>query len=280
MSSPSPLISPSQTPPPSGAQDHGVRFSTPPLRSPHFVSRAEAIKGLSNRFVFSWFYIYLYLAMAFLSLTTVVLSVLSDCPTFSFYMLEIIINTTMIAEVSIRLVAFRKVSQGFLILNPLRFPSDPNLITFLAQQFWKSYYNTLDLIITMLCVITLIVIFLSGCSAKGEEVFDVFLLVIRNLFQFGRLALVMRKSGKNVFTRPAPIDLSSARNYSFSLDLDLDDEEALSTERRALGGDLEAARVSRTVGKGQAHKVGGLGGAGVGGGEERPFTLEDSDEDE
>ncbi|SGZ27574.1 BQ5605_C026g10129 [Microbotryum silenes-dioicae] len=251
MSAPSPLISPSQTPPPPGAQDHGVRFSTPPLRSPHFVSRAEAIKGLSNRFVFSWFYIYLYLAMAFLSLTTVVLSVLSDCPTFTFYMLEIIINTTMIVEVSIRLVAFGK-------------------------QFWKSYYNTLDLIITILCMITLVVIFFSGCSAKGEEVFDVFLLVVRNLFQFGRLALVMRKSGKNAFTRPAPIDLSSARNYSFSLDLDLDDEEALSTERRALGGDLEAARVSRTIGAG----LQGRKGAAAGGGEDRPFTLDDSDEED
>lgn len=45
----------------------------------------------------------------------------------------------------------------------------------------------------MFCVITLIVIFFSGCSAKGEEVLDIFLLVVRNLFQFGRLVLVMRK---------------------------------------------------------------------------------------
>ena len=48
------------------------------------------------------------------SLTTVVLSLLSDCPTFAFYVLEIIVNTAMIAEVSIRLVAFGKVSpRGF-----------------------------------------------------------------------------------------------------------------------------------------------------------------------
>lgn len=44
------------------------------------------------------------------SLVTVVLSLLSDCPTFTFYMLEIIVNTAMIVEVSIRLVAFGKVS--------------------------------------------------------------------------------------------------------------------------------------------------------------------------
>ena len=129
----------------------------------------------------------------------------------------------------------------------------------------QSYYNTLDLFITAFCCLTLLVLFSSGCSAKGEEVFDIVLLVARNLFQFGRLALVMRKSGKNVFTRPAPIDLSAAREYSYSLDLDLDDEEGELAERRALGGDVEAQRGSK-----------GRGGRG----EERPFTLDDgSDED-
>lgn len=113
------------------------RLSCRPSRSPHFVSRAEAIKGVSNRFIFSRFYIYLYLGMAALScvdhpplrslvqanpllrssLTTVVLSLLSDCPTFTFYMLEIIVNTAMIAEVSIRLVAFGKVSTS--VISPI-----------------------------------------------------------------------------------------------------------------------------------------------------------------
>ncbi|KAK4057977.1 hypothetical protein OIO90_001196 [Microbotryomycetes sp. JL221] len=248
----SPLPSPSATPPPFGAPDHGVDFSDSysASTSSHFVSRKQAIKGISNRFIFSQFYIYLYLAMAALSLTTVVLSILSDCPTFTFYILEIIVNTAMILEVSIRLVAF-------------------------GNQFWKSYYNTLDLLVTILCAITILIIFFSGCSAKGEEVFDTFLLVLRNLFQFGRLALVMRKSGKNVFTRPAPIDLSNARTYS--LDLDLDDEEAISTERRALGGDREAIsrgtlsnykpKSNQTIKQQQQQQ------------ENRPFLL-DSDEDD
>lgn len=42
-------------------------------------------------------------------LTTVVLSLLSDCPTLAFYILEIIVNTAMILEVSIRFVAFGNV---------------------------------------------------------------------------------------------------------------------------------------------------------------------------
>jgi hypothetical protein len=82
--------------------------------SVHFVSTSEAIKGISNRFLFSTFYIYLYLIMAGLSLATVIVSLLSDCPTLTFYILEIIVNTTMIVEVSIRLVAFGNVGTPFI----------------------------------------------------------------------------------------------------------------------------------------------------------------------
>lgn len=64
-----------------------------------------------------------------------------------------------------------------------------------------------------------------------------------------------------MFARPAPIDLSAARAYS--LDLDLDDEEALSTERRAMGGDVEAQRK-------QARRIGD---------DQRPFLLDTDEED-
>lgn len=48
---------------------------------------------------------------------------------------------------------------------------------------------------TVLCVVTLLVVFLTPCTPgnKGEEVFDTLLLVARNFFQFFRLALLMRK---------------------------------------------------------------------------------------
>lgn len=119
------------------------------------------------------------------------LSVLSDCPTFSFYVLELIVNTAMIAEVSIRWFAFGRVRLW--TLDRATRGSAPSSRYVACQNFWKSYYNTLDLAVTILCVVTILVIFFSGCSAKKEEVFDTFLLVVRNLFQFGRLALVMRK---------------------------------------------------------------------------------------
>ena len=51
----------------------------------------------------------LYLVMAALSVTTVVLSLTDGCPTISFYILELIINGAMIVEVSVRFVAFGRV---------------------------------------------------------------------------------------------------------------------------------------------------------------------------
>lgn len=64
---------------------------------------------MANRFVHSRTYIFLYLGMAALSVTTVVLSLTDDCPGLAFYILEIIINTAMILEVGIRFVALGKV---------------------------------------------------------------------------------------------------------------------------------------------------------------------------
>lgn len=53
--------------------------------------------------------------MAALSVTTIVLSLTDGCPGLAFYILEVIINTSMILEVGIRLVALGKV--GFFFLS-------------------------------------------------------------------------------------------------------------------------------------------------------------------
>jgi hypothetical protein len=47
--------------------------------------------------------------MAALSVTTVVLSLTDGCPGLAFYILEVIINTSMILEVGIRFVALGRV---------------------------------------------------------------------------------------------------------------------------------------------------------------------------
>jgi hypothetical protein len=74
------------------------------------MTRSEITKGIANRFVHSRTYIFLYLGMAALSVTTVALSLSDGCPGLPFYILEVIINTSMILEVAIRFVAFGRVS--------------------------------------------------------------------------------------------------------------------------------------------------------------------------
>lgn len=81
-----------------------------PTRSIYAMTRSEITKGIANRFVHSRTYIFLYLGMAALSTTTVVLSLKEGCPPWSFYILEFIINSAMICEVGIRFVAFGRVS--------------------------------------------------------------------------------------------------------------------------------------------------------------------------
>ncbi|EIW87056.1 hypothetical protein CONPUDRAFT_116090 [Coniophora puteana RWD-64-598 SS2] len=174
-----------------------------PTTSIYALTRSEMTKGIANRFVHSQAYIFLYLGMAALSVTTVVLSLSDGCPGFAFYVLEVIVNMSMILEVAVRFVAF-------------------------GRQFWRSPFNVLDLILTLFCAITLLVLAFAGCGAtsKEEEVLDTLLLIARNVLQFGRLAAVMRQSGQSIFSRPKPIDISAVRRAGYSsLDLDLEDEE-------------------------------------------------------
>jgi len=59
-----------------------------------------------------------------------------------------------------------------------------------------------DLIVTVFCVLTLLVILFAGCGAtsKEEEIFDTLLLVTRNVLQFGRLANIVRQYVSNFST--------------------------------------------------------------------------------
>jgi hypothetical protein len=74
------------------------------------LTRGEILRGVANRFVHSRTYIFFYLGMAALSVTTVVLSLSDGCPGLPFYILEVIINSAMILEVGVRFVAFGHVS--------------------------------------------------------------------------------------------------------------------------------------------------------------------------
>ncbi|KAL0578470.1 hypothetical protein V5O48_003519 [Marasmius crinis-equi] len=173
-----------------------------PTRSIYALTRQEITKGLANRFVHSRTYIFLYLGMACLSITTIVLSITDECPGVPFYILEVVINVSMILEVAIRFVAF-------------------------GRQFWRSPFNVVDLILTVFCALTLLVLAFAKCGSgsKEEEILDTLLLVARNVLQFSRLAAVMRQSGQSIFSRPKPIDINAARRAGYSLDIDIESDE-------------------------------------------------------
>ncbi|KIK70752.1 hypothetical protein GYMLUDRAFT_32800 [Collybiopsis luxurians FD-317 M1] len=182
---------------------HEESPSAAPTRSIYALTRQEIAKGVANRFVHSRTYIILYLAMAALSITTIVLSITDDCPGLAFYILEIIINTSMILEVGIRFIAF-------------------------GRQFWKSPFNIVDLVLTVFCALTLLVLAFAKCgsTSKEEEILDTLLLVARNVLQFSRLAAVMRQSGQSIFSRPKPIDINAARRAGYThLDIDIESDE-------------------------------------------------------
>lgn len=56
---------------------------------------------------------------------------------------------------------------------------------------------------------------------------------------------ILPRSGRSIFTRIPAIDLSTAADAAYTLDFDLDDEEAELEDRRAAGGDLSALRSKR-----------------------------------
>ncbi|TFK56681.1 hypothetical protein OE88DRAFT_1640565 [Heliocybe sulcata] len=190
------------------AGSNGAQPAQPPGRSMYALSRQEIVTGIANRFVHSRTYIALYLVMVVLSITTAVIGSMQRSPPLSFYVLEIIINTSMICEVGVRVVA-------------------------LGKQFWRSPWNSFDLVITIFCAITLAILLFahSGRGSKGEEVFDSVLLIGRNVLQFLRLAMIMRQSGQSIFTRPKAIDLSTARMAGYSMDIDMPDDEPFRRDR-------------------------------------------------
>ncbi|KAI9318109.1 hypothetical protein BX666DRAFT_1856687 [Dichotomocladium elegans] len=161
-----------------------------PSRTQHGLTKSEMIQGMANRFMYSQFYIIFYLALALLSLISILLSLQDTCPTLLFIIFESIINFAMIAEVGIRLVALRR-------------------------AYWKSVWNIIDTVLVALCAITLIVI-ASGCSAgeRSEAILDTILLVIRNCVQFFRLFMMVRKNKHSLSARSARVDFDDVREPS------------------------------------------------------------------
>ncbi|CAO3591000.1 unnamed protein product [Absidia cylindrospora] len=142
------------------------------------------IQGMANCLMYSNFYIALYLGLGILSLVSIIMSIQETCPSLTFIIFEAIINFAMITEVTIRLLALR-------------------------TAYWKSIWNIVDIVLVVLCAITLIVL-TTGCSAseRNEAIFDTLLLVIRNCFQFFRLFMMAKKNQYSIQARTTRIDFT------------------------------------------------------------------------
>ncbi|KAK9768007.1 hypothetical protein K7432_001692 [Basidiobolus ranarum] len=137
------------------------------------ISRSERVHQL----VFSKFYTALYIIMAILSLISVIISLLQQCPGTFYIVLEIIVNTVMIVEVTIRLVVYGK-------------------------KFWKSWMNILDVVIVLLCIITVVFLFMDCSTIRGRgELASTLFLVFRNTTQFFRLFIMIRKNKQHLTGR-------------------------------------------------------------------------------
>ncbi|KAF9958876.1 hypothetical protein BGZ72_010770 [Mortierella alpina] len=167
----------------------------PVLRSHHSLSRREVFQNLANRIIYSKFYMVLYLVMAILSIWSIFLSLRQGCSSSTlFIVLESIINGTMIAEVAVRLTA-------------------------LGKNYWRSTSNILDILLVLLCFITLILV-LQGCGSghEAEEILDTILLILRNTVQGWRLYTMLKKNSLITNPRVGTIDFSNIRQQSLDIE--------------------------------------------------------------
>ncbi|ORY01477.1 hypothetical protein K493DRAFT_209591, partial [Basidiobolus meristosporus CBS 931.73] len=134
------------------------------------LSRGEQLRNVANQITHSSFYTILYMLMAALSFVSVTLlaNPLLSPGTF-FVLLEVIINATLITEVGIRILS-------------------------MGQAFWRWWLNIFDIIIVLLCILTLGYL-RYGCTpnAEREELAGTILLAIRNSIQFFRLYTTLRE---------------------------------------------------------------------------------------
>ncbi|KAK9768557.1 hypothetical protein K7432_000700 [Basidiobolus ranarum] len=122
-----------------------------------------------HQIVYSKFYIILYVVMIILSVSSFVLSVISECPGLAYEILEIIVNVAMISEVVILMIAY-------------------------GRKFWRSPMNVFDLVLLSLCIAALVLVFLD-CSYTKErgEVAGTIFMALRNVLQISRLLNNLRK---------------------------------------------------------------------------------------
>ncbi|KAI9098643.1 hypothetical protein DFS34DRAFT_618302 [Phlyctochytrium arcticum] len=124
--------------------------------------------------------------MAFTSAALLAVTVTQKCPSRWFYVLEWILNGSMLLEVAIRFLA-------------------------LGKLFWTSYWNVVDVCLVPLCLLTLFLLSSTNCdsTARREAEMEEILLILRNVVMLGRLIMVVKKNHKQLSARTAAIDFSA-----------------------------------------------------------------------
>ncbi|KAJ9052358.1 hypothetical protein DSO57_1009848 [Entomophthora muscae] len=136
----------------------------------HNMSIKEILHSYANQLLYSRSYTIFYLSLIILTLVTMILSIVEQSkPSTMFFVLEIIINVAMILEVALRIFA-------------------------LGYAYWDSKSNIFDIILVVVCIITLIIVATSHSKgAKNEEVVETVILGVRNIVQVIRLCVAIRK---------------------------------------------------------------------------------------
>ena len=141
-------------------------------QQPKASSRCELCSMLASRIYFSKLYIVFYLFMILLNVVSISI-ILTSYKMYSYkispglIVLEIIINLLLVLEISIRFL-----SQG--------------------ENFWKSWWNTLDMLITILCLFSVFALIILPAEDEIEEVFATTLVGLRYIMQGLRIVLLIR----------------------------------------------------------------------------------------
>ncbi|KAJ1965519.1 hypothetical protein GGI12_000700 [Dipsacomyces acuminosporus] len=153
------------------------------------LTRQEILHGAANRLLYSQFYTFYYIGMLALGLVSLVTAFVEKCPSLFFIILESVMCICMILEIVTRGIA-------------------------VGKSFLTSWWNYFDIVIVLLCGITLILL-TRGCSASSnsEELFNTIMLVIRNGAQISRLLATLRKNRRQLDARGMNVDLDSNSDF-------------------------------------------------------------------
>ncbi|KAI8323639.1 hypothetical protein GQ54DRAFT_239390, partial [Martensiomyces pterosporus] len=147
------------------------------------LSRQEILHGAANRLLYSQFYTFYYIGMFILGLVSLITAFIESCPSLFFIIVESLMCVCMMLEIVTRGVA-------------------------MGRSFLTSWWNYFDIVIVLLCGITLILL-ARGCSASSnsEELLNTIMLVIRNAAQVFRLFATLRKNRRQLDARGMNVDL-------------------------------------------------------------------------